>query len=148
MLTLTLGVRRSRWELAAVCLSIAVALLTFSKIAALLAVVVGVNALRRVCGYQLVVHQQAFLTYWESALISRKEQLISADLILNVFVNEVICWPIQIVYPFSVEDYVFLSLKSHGEHKEKIITLFPTARLELDVLLEIRDRIKKHLGLN
>lgn len=89
----------------------------------------------KVTSYKLTVHQKTMLILQSGSIARNREQLIGADQIDSVFVNEVCnASPIQIVFPFSVETHVFLLLKNPLiQHQFKQLTqpLFSSANLQL-----------------
>lgn len=88
VLKIVVRIPRDRWMLP-ITLFVVAASVVVSALISVIAVLLVLAALRKTIRYELVVHQQCLLSLQSSSLISHRQQLIGADRIIDVFVNEV-----------------------------------------------------------
>jgi len=89
VLKIAVDIQRSWWTVIALSAMTAASAITTSKILLLVAIALGLAVLTKTTKYELVVHQQSLLTIRTRTLLSTSEQLIGADRLVGVIVNEV-----------------------------------------------------------
>jgi len=89
VLRIVVNVQRNWWNVIVLLTVAAASVVAVSKILFLVAVALGFAVLTKTTRYEIIVHQQSLLSIRTQALLSTNEQLIGADQLACVFVNEV-----------------------------------------------------------